>query len=116
MATFGQIVAAVAGGAILAIAAMLALRLHTVQRESERERRVETAVRAMVLGVETFRRGLSEDGAADAPPTRSTAPIARVDGRATARLRLIVSRPASRGTGRAAPPQRPHKSGPARGR
>jgi hypothetical protein len=70
----------------------------------------------MVIGVETFRHGLPSEASADGPSPRGT-PVIRPDGRAAARLRLIVDRPASRSTGRAAPPaQRPYRSGPARGR
>lgn len=116
MADFGQVVAAVAGGAIIAIAAMLALRMHTMQRDTDRQRRIDTAVRAMVIGVETFRHQLPDDDTAGGPPAGRATPVPRADGRTAARLRLVVSRPASR-TGRAAPPaQRPYRSGPARGR
>jgi hypothetical protein len=80
----GQIVAALAGGAIVAIAAMLAVRLWVIERQNEERRRIDTAVQAIVSGVEAFRRsGPPEEG----PPAQP--PDAAAEVHTKAHLRLV---------------------------
>lgn len=57
MASLAQVVAAVAAGALLAVTAMLMLKLHDVQRRAERVQRSERARRIEAVAetsVETF--------------------------------------------------------------
>lgn len=90
MANVGQIVAALAGGALLAIAAMQGIRLYALsrtgeqrheaeRRREERERRIDTAARAVLDGVEAAR--------------RRSQPDAVVEVRSKAHLRMLVRRP-----------------------
>ena len=51
----GQVVAAMAGGALLTVAAIPVLLMHLSQRRRERDRRVAAATDAVLAGVETFR-------------------------------------------------------------
>ncbi|MFF5004649.1 hypothetical protein ACFY3G_17680 [Streptomyces phaeochromogenes] len=61
MNDLAQTVAALAGGALLAVASMLLLKLHRLQRRAEQERRIEAAARAAVEAVETFRQRTGSD-------------------------------------------------------
>lgn len=88
----GLVVTAVAGGALLGIAAAVGLRLCAIERRAARQDRVETAVRAVLNGVETFRQegldrspepGLATDMDADSA----------VEVRAKAHLRLMMEGP-----------------------
>lgn len=51
----GQVVAAMAGGSLLTVAAIPVLLLHLARRKRERDRRVADATDAVLAGVETFR-------------------------------------------------------------
>lgn len=82
----GQVVAAMAGGALLTVAAISVLVLHMVWRRSERERRIEAAVGAVVAGAETFRQQAAT----------TSAPQAAQVVHAKGHLRLIRSRGARR--------------------
>lgn len=99
----GQVVAAIAGGALLGIAGVLGLRLRAMERRNEQRARIETAVRVLLGGVETFRQ---ED--LDRPPELGSAvgqdPDSAVEVRAKAHLRLMMERPRRKAPGRATPP------------
>ncbi|WP_432032776.1 hypothetical protein [Streptomyces antibioticus] len=105
-----QVVAATAGGALIAIAGMLAYRLYVVQRRTDEQRRIDSAISAVLEGVEAARRqSQAQTGAAAGSST------AAVDAVEKGHLRLVTGR-ASRGAGRATPRARAARSGPARAR
>lgn len=131
MATLAQVMAAVAGGAILAMAAMAGLHLWAAQRKSERDRRIQDARRLVVDGIETFRRQALADQ--DEPDAGSDGelPGDAVDVGGRAHLRMLVDggagtaarrvpgphRPApGPHISRPGPPSRTGRSGPVRGR
>lgn len=94
MANTGQIVAALAGGALLAVATMLVLRLRALERRAEQQRRIDTAVSAIVTGVAAFRLDWPPDAAT--PAERGTA----AETPPRAHLRLIATPPATKRSGR----------------
>lgn len=51
----GQVIAAMAGGALLTVAAMPVLLMHLAHRRRERQRRITDATDAVLAGVETLR-------------------------------------------------------------
>ncbi len=95
MADLAQVIAAVATGALLTVAAGLVLRVYGMQRRAERdgragerERRIEAAVTATVTGVETLRQQARAD------PGESflqQAPEGAVEVHSKAHLRMLVS-------------------------
>ena len=97
----GQVVAALAGGALIAIVAVLAIRQLATDCRAEQQRRIDTAVHAIVGGVEAFRRAK--------PPTEEEPfelPDEAAEVHAKAHLRLIIS---------THPPQLPDKEPGTRG-
>lgn len=100
MSNIGQIVAALAGGAVLAIAVMLVLKQVHLERQVERQRKIDTATSIILAGVEVFR--------SDWPPQSSDQEAglaAGVEVYAKDHLRLIATRSAARSTsGRSGPP------------
>lgn len=94
MADLAQVIAAVAAGALLTVAAMLAFRAYGVQRRAEqegraeeRERRIEAAATATVTGVETLR----QQERADAGESFPQGPEGAVEVHSKAHLRMLVS-------------------------
>jgi len=86
MSNIGQTVAALSGGALLAIVVMQGIRLETLRRKDDRQReaqelreaeqrRIDTAVRAVLGGVEA---------------ARQHHPGAAIEVRAKAHLRMLV--------------------------
>ncbi|MGW1035051.1 hypothetical protein ACWD4Z_23045 [Streptomyces antibioticus] len=105
-----QVVAATAGGALIAIAGMLAYRLYVVQRRADEQRRIDFAISAVLEGVEAARRQPQAQTG-----TAASSSTAAVDAVKKGHLRLVTGRP-SRSAGRAAPRARVSRSGPARAR
>jgi hypothetical protein len=110
----GLVVTAIAGGALLGIAAAVGLRLLAIERRSERRDRVDTAVRLLLAGVETFRQECMdrppEPGQAADEPADSA-----VEVRAKAHLRLMTERPRYKAPRRdGSRPSRPVRSASAR--
>ncbi|MBK3630399.1 hypothetical protein JHN59_37505 [Streptomyces sp. MBT49] len=95
----GQIVAAVAGGALLGIAAVFMIKVRTIERRAERQERVDTAVRAVLSGVESFRQD-SLDRALEHGSRPGQTTGSAVEVRAKAHLRLMVDRPQHKAPGR----------------
>lgn len=95
MANTGQIVAALAGGSLLTICTMLFLRLRAYEERAAQRRRIDTAVDAILTGVETVRRGWPPD---EDYPEATTGAEAEVHARA--HLRLIVGQPPTKPGGR----------------
>lgn len=91
----GQVVAALAGGALLGIAVVLVVRLHGMQRTGH-QWRVDTAVRLTLRGVETFRQG----GGASRSEPPDTPPYEAVVVCAKAHLQLLRPQPPRPGTAR----------------
>ncbi|MFF8034878.1 hypothetical protein [Streptomyces sp. NPDC016626] len=96
MTNTGQIIAALAGGALLAICTMLLFKVRSYERRVEQRRRVDMAVAAILAGVETIRH--------DWPPDDEDAPEAGIgatdEARARAHLRLVATQPATKPGGR----------------
>lgn len=94
MANAGQIVAALAGGSLLTICTLLFLKLWSIERRADQQRRIDSAVASVLAGVETFRHrqeGRSPDAAA----------VAAAEVRARGHLRLIATQPLTKpGAGR----------------
>jgi type II secretory pathway pseudopilin PulG len=91
-----RIVAAVSAGALLALAAMLAVRYTAMARKAERDRRVELAVRAVLGGVETLRRESDRPPEVGPTPEEERSCVAAVTAaevQARAHLRLVVTKP-----------------------
>ncbi|MEV6614231.1 hypothetical protein AB0N31_10485 [Streptomyces sp. NPDC051051] len=110
MSNFGQLVAALAGGALLGIAAVLVVNARDVERRAERQRRIDTAVQAIVAGVESYRR--------DWPPdvdSEESGADASVEVYAKAHLRLLI-RPAAAPSTASSRPQRSSRPTPVRRR
>lgn len=93
MVNTGQIVAALAGGALLAICTMLVIKMRAIERRAEQRRRIDTAVAAVLAGVETLRR----DWPPDAPEVDASATVVV---HARAHLRLVATQPATKPGGR----------------
>ncbi|MGA5486660.1 hypothetical protein ACPCK1_02665 [Streptomyces pseudogriseolus] len=94
MANAGQIVAALAGGSLLTICTILLVKVWVMERRAEQQRRIDTAVAAVLAGVETIRNN-GEDGQ---PP--DAAAVAAAEVRARGHLRLIATQPQRPGAGR----------------
>lgn len=102
MINVGQVVAAVAGGALLTIAIMHVIEVYVIQHRREAERneqderawKIETARQITLEGVETFRRRaarghqlhVTEDSEADGDDQ----PYGAVEARSKAHLRLFI--------------------------
>lgn len=129
--SFAQVAAALAGGAVLAMAAMAAVQLRAVRRGSERDQRIRDARRLITDGVETFRQEVREDRDAPAMPGAGELPACAVDVGGRAHLRMLVDgeattparrapgpvrQPPGQHSGRPGPPSRTGRSGPVRGR
>lgn len=113
MTNSGQIVAALAGGALWAIAAMLTIRHCEARRRAERQRRIDSAARLVLDGIAEYRQQVR-----DRPPEQDghRTSGAAVEVHAKAHLRLISQQRARRNPGRLAPPtSRVDKSAAARG-
>lgn len=87
VADHAQVIAAVATGALLTVATMLALRLYGTQRRADRERRIEAAVTNTVIGVETIRQQTRASPEHSTPET----PDGFAEVRSRAHLHLLVS-------------------------
>lgn len=90
MTNTGQIVAALAAGALLTIACMVVVKLYRIERRAEERRRIDTAVQAILGGVETFRQ---EWPGAGSGHQDTEALNTAVEVHARAHLRLIKMRP-----------------------
>lgn len=94
MVNVGQIVAALAGGSLLTICTILLVKVWAIERRVEQRRRIDTAVAAVLAGVETIRHG--DNGQ---PPDTDAVAVAEV--RARGHLRLIATQPLAKpGAGR----------------
>lgn len=100
MADLAQVIGAVATGALLTVAAMLVFRLHS-ERRAERERRVEAAAAATVIGVEALR----QQARANPGETIPRALEGAMEVRSKAHLRMLVSK-------KTAPPKAPVRTRP----
>lgn len=91
MADLAQVVAAVAAGALLSVATMLAFKLYGPRRMVDRERMINAAAESVVQDVETFRQqvraSLPEGSGNDAP----TAQGATTEVRSKTHLRMVVN-------------------------
>lgn len=96
----GQVVAALAGGALLAIATMLTIRLRTLERRAEQQRRIDTAVDSIVGGIHKAR---SHYRPPDERPSEE-APDEDAEVHTKAHLRLITPAPSERAAGRRSRP------------
>ena len=104
MANGAQMVAAAAGGALIAIAAMTGVWLYLIQKRAERKSRIDSAVRDIVSGVKAVRR-LQTGG--DTLARQTIAPV--IELRAKRHLRLMTVRPqrcAPHGRADTSPPRR----------
>ncbi|MGC4912692.1 hypothetical protein [Streptomyces albogriseolus] len=94
MANAGQIVAALAGGSLLTICTILLVKVWAIERRVEQQRRIDTAVAAVLAGVETIRHGNNGQ-----PP--DSAAVAAAEARVRGHLRLITTQPRTKpGAGR----------------
>lgn len=94
MSDVAQVVAAVSGGALLAVSSMLTVRLHADRRRAEQQRRIDSAVRAVLCSVESTRqerRGRPPTSTSAIPPAPGASDV-----RSKAHLRLITRPPRSR--------------------
>lgn len=100
MTNSGQIVAALAGGALWAIAAMLTFRQCEARRRAEQQRRIDSATRLVLDGVTEYRQQVR-----DRPPEqdghRTSGAVAEVH--AKAHLHLVSRQPGARKPDRLAP-------------
>lgn len=109
MADLAQVIGAVATGALLTVAAMLVFRLHG-ERRAERERRIEAATAATVIGVEALR----QQAQAGPEETIPQAPVSGMEVRSKAHLRMLVTKKTAPPKGHV--PTRPEADGTTRRR